>query len=424
MSTSLIGSYGPWADALSTQPGSLSFGAGRRGNAESWRTEARARLLDLLGPLPASGGEPDPGRVAVPAVRIRRSYRFEDLEVQELSWQLPYGPETQSVLLKPSVAKGPLPGVLGLHDHASVKYFGKRKIIRTSPQLHPLLREHQGRYYGERAWANELARRGYAVLVHDVIPFGSRRVAAEDLPGYVVRRLVSAPDQREELTPEAVADETPELGWDVSEGEPAAGVQRYNLFAAGHEEVLARSLFAAGTSLPACFVGEDLAALEVLAGRPEVDPERLGCCGLSGGGLRTVFLAGLDDRVACAVCVGFMSTWRDFVLHKSFTHTWMLYVPQLARYLEFPEVLALRVPRPTLVLATDRDPLFTLAEMKRAGEILAGVYAGAHAPERCSVSVYPGPHCFSRDMQDEAFDWLDRWLLGKGGSGGSERALA
>jgi dienelactone hydrolase len=309
-----------------------------------------------------------------------------------------------------------------------VKYFGKRKIVQTSGHLHPLLREHQSFYYGGRAWANELARKGYAVLVHDVIPFESRKVAAGDLPGYVVRRLVSAPEDREELTPEAVANGRPDPGWDdvpgEPEAEPAEAIARYNLFAAGHEEVLARSLFAAGTSLPACVLGEDLAALEVLAGRPEVDPARLGCCGLSGGGLRTVYLAGLDDRVACAVCVGFMSTWRDFVLHKSFTHTWMLYVPQLARYLEFPEVLALRVPRPTLVLATDRDPLFTLAEMKRAGEILAGVYAGAHAPERCSVSVYPGPHCFSRDMQDEAFDWLDRWLLGKGGSGGSERALA
>jgi len=424
MSTNLIGTYGAWAEALSSRPGSLSFGAGRRRNTESWRRLGRTRLLELLGPLPAAGGGSESGRVAVPPVRIRRSYRFEDLEVQELSWQLPYGPETQAILLKPGEAKGPLPGVLGLHDHASVKYFGKQKILQTSAQLHPLLREHQGRYYGERAWANELARRGYAVLVHDVIPFESRKVAAGELPGYVVRRLVSAPDEREELTPEAVADDSPEPGWDVAtgdlDGEAPEAVERYDLFAAGHEEVLARSLFAAGTSLPACFVGEDLAALEVLASRPEVDPDRLGCCGLSGGGLRTVYLAGLDDRVACAVCAGFMSTWRDFVLHKSFTHTWMLYVPQLARYLEFPEVLALRVPRPALVLATDRDPLFTLGEVRRAGEILQGVYKAAGAADRCALSVYPGPHCFSRDMQEEAFDWLDRWLLGQRG----ERAFA
>ena len=35
--------------------------------------------------------------------------------------------------------------------------------------------------------------------------------------------------------------------------------------------------------------------------------------GLSGGGLRTVYLAGTDDRIACACCVGMMTTWLDYL---------------------------------------------------------------------------------------------------------------
>jgi len=62
-----------------------------------------------------------------------------------------------------------------------------------------------------------------------------------------------------------------------------------------------------------------------------------------------------------------MTTWRDFLLYKSYTHTWMTYVPLLPWELDFPEILALRAPLPTLVLNDSADFLYTEPEMKRAG---------------------------------------------------------
>jgi hypothetical protein len=58
--------------------------------------------------------------------------------------------------------------------------------------------------------------------------------------------------------------------------------------------------------------------------------------------MRTVFLGGLDDRIRCAIAVGFMTTWRDFLLDKCFTHTWITYVLLLPKDLDFPEILSLR----------------------------------------------------------------------------------
>ena len=110
----------------------------------------------------------------------------------------------------------------------------------------------------------------------------------------------------------------------------------YNAWAGAHEDIMAKSLFCAGTTWPGVFLAEDQAALSVLAARDDVDATRLGCAGLSGGGLRTVFLGGMDDRITCAICVGFMSTWRDFLMLKSFTHTWMTFAPLLPKYLDFP----------------------------------------------------------------------------------------
>ena len=192
--------------------------------------------------------------------------------------------------------------------------------------------------------------------------------------------------------------------------ESEAEIKAYNAFASDHENVVAKSLFCAGTTWPGVFTAEDQRALDYLCSRPDVDPDRVGCAGLSGGGLRTVFLAGLDDRIACACCVGMMTTWKDYLLHKSHTHTWMVYVPGLPRDLDYPEILGLRAPKPTLVLNDDGDQLFSLDAMHEADRILAEVYTKAGAADRYKGTFYPGPHKFDLPMQAEAFAWFDRWL--------------
>jgi hypothetical protein len=121
-------------------------------------------------------------------------------------------------------------------------------------------------------------------------------------------------------------------------------------------------------------------------------------------------MSGLEQRIKCAVCVGFMSTWNDFLLNKSYTHTWMTYVPITPNELDFPEIYGLRVPLPTMVLNDSDDFLYTLPEMKKADNILAEVFKKANASDRYKCSYYPGPHKFDAQMQDEAFAWFDKWL--------------
>lgn len=374
----MIGAYGPWAAALlGDGPARLSFRQPQWQDVDAWRVVARSRLHECLAapPLPPT-----------PAVEHLEQIPFDGLCIERLRWQLPYGPATEAVLLKPAGVSGPLPGVLGLHCHGGVKFFGKEKITRLGKGQHPMMRAHQAQYYGGAAWANELAKRGYVVLVHDAFPFASRRVRLSDVPETM----------RNDLADPASDDE--------------AGIVAYNQWAAQHESVMAKSLFCAGVTWPGVFLNEDRVALSVLCAQPEVDAARVGCAGLSGGGMRTTFLAGADERVACAVCVGMMTTWRDYLLNKAISHTWMVYVPLLPRDLDYPEILGLRAPLPTLVLNDRDDSLFTLPEMQRANRILAEVYAKTGAAERYHCSFYDGPHKFDLPMQTEAFAWFDRWL--------------
>jgi dienelactone hydrolase len=409
MSTRLnmLGAYGDWAAArVEAGPGSFSLRNPRWTSVDEWRKSARAELArSLCRPADERGRD-----VRASDVVVRRSVESDGLSIEEISWQLPWGPRTEAVFLKPIGASGRLPGILALHDHAGNKYFGKRKITRTAATTHPLMERHQGLYYGGVAWANEIARQGFAVLVHDTFPFESRKVLASDLPPYAVQRLMDSPDNARELTPEDLVSIEPVRRYDVPADEPEAAIAAYNAFAGQHETLVAKSLLSAGTTWPGVVLAEDMAALSYLASRPDVDPARLGCGGLSGGGMRTVFLAGTDDRIRCAFTAGFMTTWSDFCRNVSYTHTWMVYSPGLPKLLDFPEILGLRAPLPSLVIATTEDPLFTLSETERAGRILAEVYAKAGAADAFQISVFPGSHKFDLAMQEKTFAWMKRWL--------------
>ena len=373
----MLGAYGEWAAEAIPDPPRLSFRQPMFKDPEAWRPIARAQFRERL-------MQPDGASTPIPATMQR--LEFDGLSIEHLRWQLSFGPPTEALFLKPIGSKGKLPGILGLHDHGGQKYFGMQKITRTSNQQHPVMQRHQDRYYGGVAWANEIARRGYAVLVHDTFTFGSRRIRLADVPANIRNNPVEVnPSSEEEI-------------------------QRYNQFAANHEHIIAKSLFCAGLTWPGVYVFDDQRALDYLASRPDVDATRIGSAGLSGGGLRTVMLTGADERIRCSCCVGMMTTWRDYLLNKSYTHTWMVYVPGLPRDLDYPEVLGICLPNPVLVLNNRQDPLFTMREMQRADATLTNVYKKASVPERYRASFYSGPHKFDREMQKEAFDWFDRWL--------------
>jgi dienelactone hydrolase len=379
---SIIGAYGYWASGLAEDPPLLSVRSKRNIDFKKLKSDALNKAKELISA---------PGIAKIPEVTTDSKYTYDGLFVEEISWQLPYGNRTRAILLKPEKAKGKLPGVLGLHDHGGNKYFGKRKITKTSDEQHPMMKTHQDNYYGGMAWANELAKRGYVVLVPDSFAFASRRVLFENMSTIPWGHCAT----------EGLTDANPEK---------QAHIDAYNQWASEHEHILSKSLFCGGTTWPGVFFAEDKAALDVLSKRNDVDASSLGCAGLSGGGLRTVYLGGLDERIKCAIAVGFMTTWKDLLMNKAYTHTWMTYTPLLPKYLDFPEILGLRAPLPTMTLNNNQDRLFTLSEMKRADGILKEVFSKTGAPDHYKGGFYEGDHKFDTQMQKDAFDWFDQWL--------------
>ena len=102
----------------------------------------------------------------------------------------------------------------------------------------------------------------------------------------------------------------------------------------------------------------------------------------------------------------FRAQLRNHLRH----HTWMVYVPGLYQWLDLPDAAALIAPGALLVLQCRRDKLYPLQAMEGAVEKLSKIYAKAGVPERFRGTFYDVPHGFTPEMQEEAFEWLGRWI--------------
>jgi len=147
--------------------------------------------------------------------------------------------------------------------------------------------------------------------------------------------------------------------------------------------------------------------------RPECAGQPVGCIGLSGGGLQTLYVSALDERIQCAVISGYFYGVRDSLLHLS-GNCDCNYVPHLWDYVDMGDIAALIAPRPALVETGTRDPLNGprgIANVLEQFDIAKQAYQLLGVEERIAIDIFEGEH---RWHGIAAFDWLDRWLKADG----------
>ncbi len=370
----LLGRCSRWFSSQLSEEGRYpySFVQSRFSDIRKWKEQSREIFEQyILAPV-----------ISISDFEVVSVSDYDGLRIEKLRWSLPFGNPTEAYFLRPLEYQRPLPGVLALHGHARNKILGKSKITRVSDNTDSSIISFQQKMHEGRAWANELAKNGFAVLVHDVFPFESRLI-------------------------------TPSKAFSVLDGvvdKNGDDYSQYNEKASYMESDIAKVLFSSGFTWPGLTLTEDRIALNILASREDVDENRLGCCGLSLGGMRAQYLSGSTDKIRCTVSAGFMTTWNDFILHHAIDHTWMYSIPGLSNLMGLSDIVSMTAPSPLLIQSCSDDELFSLDEVRKAEKNLRGVYEKAGFPDHFDHRYYKGSHRFSTEMQTEAFDWLSRWL--------------
>ena len=251
-------------------PRELAFQATTLSEAEAWQHELRAKLIELVGGFPVETCDLEP--------EVWNSHEFPTYFRETVQFKSRPHMAVFGYLLSPKCPKdsGPNPAILCLAGHGR----GVDDIVGIAED--GTMRSAYGGYQND--FALQCVAHGYTVLAIEQFGFGHRR--------------------------DPIARER---GGGNSSCQPSAG-----------------AALLLGQTMVGWRVYDAMRAFDYLATRPEIDTNRLGVMGISGGGTTTFFTAALDTRVKAAVVSGYFNTFRDSIL--SISHCVDNYIPNVLQY--------------------------------------------------------------------------------------------
>jgi hypothetical protein len=151
-------------------------------------------------------------------------------------------------------------------------------------------------------------------------------------------------------------------------------------------------------------------ALDYLQTRKEVDKDRIGVTGRSGGGAYSWWIAALDDRIKVAVPVAGITDLQNHVVDGCVEgHCDCMYIVNTYRW-NYPLVAALVAPRPLLISNSDKDTIFPLDGVVRVHEKVREIYRLYDADNKLGLQITEGPHKDTQELRIHAFVWFNRFL--------------
>lgn len=154
-------------------------------------------------------------------------------------------------------------------------------------------------------------------------------------------------------------------------------------------------------------------AVDYLLTRPEVDKERIGMTGRSGGGAYTWYTAALDERIKVAVPVAGITDLQNHVVDGAVEgHCDCMFLVNTYRW-DYPMLAALLAPRPLLIENSDKDGIFPLDGVVRLHSQVRRVYNLYGAGDKLGLTITQGPHKDTQELQIPALHWFNRYLKGE-----------
>ncbi len=163
-----------------------------------------------------------------------------------------------------------------------------------------------------------------------------------------------------------------------------------------------------GEGVARYFIFDARRSLDYLISRPDVDPNRVGAAGCSGGGALTTFIGALDPRLKAVIPACFPNSYR-LLFTGSDPHAEMSLPQELSQGLDTADFVELSAPTPWLIQATEQD-YFTPPGAKLVYEEAKRWYKLYDAEEKVGYFVGPGGHGTPLVSREAVYQWFIRWL--------------
>jgi dienelactone hydrolase/pimeloyl-ACP methyl ester carboxylesterase len=157
-------------------------------------------------------------------------------------------------------------------------------------------------------------------------------------------------------------------------------------------------------------IWDGIRSIDYLTSRPEIDANKIGCTGNSGGGTVTAYLMALDERIVCAAPSCYITSLERLFATIGPQDAEQNIPGQVAFGMEHADFLTMRAPRPTLMCIASQD-FFDQQGSWASFREASVLYSKLGHGERVALFEYDDKHGFSRPRREAAMRWMRRWLL-------------
>ncbi|HEX4608937.1 MAG TPA: alpha/beta hydrolase family protein [Urbifossiella sp.] len=179
-----------------------------------------------------------------------------------------------------------------------------------------------------------------------------------------------------------------------------------------HGDTTAATLLPVGRPLSGIQVYENMRAVDYLQTRPEVDADKIGITGASGGGNQTMYAGAYDERFKAVVPVCSVGNYQAYL---GAACCLCEVVPGALTFTEEGAVLGLVAPRALLVINATRDaPQFSVDEARKSLAYARPVFDLFRKGGSVRHAVFDSGHDYSKAMREEMYGWMALHLKGEG----------
>ncbi len=184
--------------------------------------------------------------------------------------------------------------------------------------------------------------------------------------------------------------------------------EHHGTYSQGRFHWISRGYSPAGVE---CWNG--IRALDLLAQRPDVDTERMGITGISGGGAVSWWVGAADERAKIVAPVCGTGTMRSHVSERTVDgHCDCMFHINPDGW-DLADVGALIAPRPLLIASADRDSIYKIDAAQETYEKLHRLYRLLRAGSQIQFIPTPGHHSYHKRSRTSIFSLFLKELAGR-----------